>query len=48
MLGELLAGVGQARLGDGEALADLDRGRFVVHADELESHEEMNLCIPLK
>src|SRR5579864_3653860 len=46
--GELAAGIGQARLGDREALADFKRRTLVVHANELESHEAANLWIAEK
>jgi hypothetical protein len=42
---EIAAGVGQAGLGYGEALADFERGAHVIHADELISHEAVNLWI---
>ena len=48
MLGQSLASLRQARLGNGQALAHLDRRGLVVDANELESHEVINLCIPLK
>ena len=48
MLGQSLAGLGQARFGNRQALAHFDRRGLVIHADELESHEAINLCIPLK
>jgi len=43
VLGESLASVRQPRFRDGKALADLDGSRVVIHADELESHDEANL-----
>ena len=30
------------------SLAYFDRSGLVIHADELKSHEAINLCIPLK
>ena len=48
MLGQSLAGLRQARFRNGQALAHLDRRGLVIDADELKSHEVINLCIPLK
>ena len=48
MRDELAAGVGQARFGDGQALADLERSALVIHADELVSHDEANLWMAEK
>src|ERR1700722_787404 len=42
MRGKLAAGFGQMRFGDGQALAHVERGTGVVHADELISHEAAN------
>lgn len=33
--GEIAASVGEARFGDGQALAHFERRAFVIHADEL-------------
>ena len=41
--GELAASIGQARLGDRQALAHFERSALVIHADELKSHEAANL-----
>src|SRR4051794_7646894 len=35
---EIAAGLGQTRLGYGEALTDFERGAHVIHADEVISH----------
>jgi hypothetical protein len=43
MLHQSLDGIGKARLGDGEALAHLQRSRGVVHSDELKLHERTSL-----
>ena len=48
MLGQPLAGLGQARFRNRQALAHLDWRGLVIDADELESHDVINLCIPLK
>ena len=40
---KLLASFRQTRLGDGKALAHLDRRGVVIHADELEVHDGTNL-----
>jgi hypothetical protein len=45
---KLLQSVGQTALGDGEALADLDGGRFVVHADKLKIHGLASAWMVLK
>jgi hypothetical protein len=42
---QLAAGVGQALLRDGEALAHFERRALVIDADELVSHEAANLWI---
>jgi hypothetical protein len=48
MLRQSLASLGQTRFGNRQALAHLDRRGLVIDADELESHDAINLCIPLK
>ena len=48
MLGQFLAGLRQSRFRNGQALAHLDRRGLVIDADELELHDAINLCIPLK
>ncbi len=48
VLSQALAGVGQTGFGNRQPLAHLHRCAVVVHADELQLHEEMNLCTPLK
>ena len=40
---ELAARVGQTRFRDRHALAHFERSAFVIHANELESHEAANL-----
>ena len=46
--GQVAAGIGQARLGDRQTLADFERCALVVHANELEFHEAANLWIAEK
>ena len=42
-LRQFLAGFRQTAFRNGKALANLDRSRMVIHADELESHDGTNL-----
>src|SRR6185437_402195 len=51
LAGERARGVGETGAGNGEALADVERGRGVIHADEkqgaelcLITHGALNLC----
>ena len=44
----LLQASGKPRFRNGQPLAHLDRRGLVIDADELESHDAINLCIPLK
>jgi len=39
LLGQALAGFGEAVFGNGEALADFDWRRFVVNPDEVQIHD---------
>ena len=48
MSSEVAASIGQARLGDRQALAHLKRRAIVIHADELISHEAANLWMAEK
>src|SRR5579872_2140365 len=46
--GEIATGVGQARLGNRQALANLQGCALMIHADELVSHDAANLWIAEK